>query len=67
MEFVVVLLSPDLDFPLRVVQVPEDVFVQALVPESRVERLDECFLVGLARPVEVMDDTDGLDPGSECV
>jgi len=46
MEFVI-LLSPVFDLSICVFQTPENMLVQAPIPEPRVERLDDRILVRL--------------------
>lgn len=52
----IVLPSPVLDFPAGVMQAQEPVGVQALVPETAVERLDDAHL-----PADLADGRAGLD------
>ena len=52
-SFAIVVSAPGFHLFLGICRGKEPVFVQALLPEAAVERLDEGVVRGLARPAEV--------------
>jgi hypothetical protein len=51
--YVVAVVSPERQFAAGVIQSVEQFFIQQLVPQAAVERLDEGILLGFARIVVV--------------